>query len=87
MQAFPIIMNFLIMPVFFLSGALFPLDNLPRGIQLVSYADPLSYGVDGLRGALAGSVYFGFLTDLVVLFIVAGGILAVSSWLFRKIQV
>jgi len=87
MQAFPIIMNFLIMPIFFLSGALFPLDNLPQVIKLIAYADPLSYGVDGLRGALTQSLYFGYALDIAVLATVAATILVASSWLFRKIQV
>lgn len=87
MQAFPIIMNFLIMPIFFLSGALFPLNNLPRAIQLAAYADPLSYGVDGLRGALSGDAFFGFGLDLLVLVAVAAVILFVSTLLFRRIQI
>jgi ABC-2 type transport system permease protein len=52
MQGFGLIINFIIFPLFFLSGALFPLDNLPRFIRVLSYADPLTYGVDGLRGSM-----------------------------------
>ncbi len=51
MQGFQLIMNFLIMPIFFLSGALFPLENLPSAIYFISRIDPLTYGVDGMRGA------------------------------------
>ena len=54
MQGFQLIMNFLVMPIFFLSGALFPLDNLPTALTVATRLDPLSYGVDGLRGALIG---------------------------------
>jgi ABC-2 type transport system permease protein len=49
MQGFQLIMNFLIMPIFFLSGALFPLENLPTALTVATRLDPLSYGVDGLR--------------------------------------
>ena len=59
MQAFPIVMNFLVLPIFFLSGALFPLDTSPKALQIISAFDPLSYGVDGMRGALVGHSHFG----------------------------
>jgi len=52
MQGFQLIMNFLIMPLFFLSGALFPLSGVPGVLNVVASIDPLSYGVDGLRGAI-----------------------------------
>src|SRR3989339_20309 len=54
MQGFQLIMNFLVMPLFFLSGALFPLQGLTGPIKIVTYFDPLTYGVDGLQGALIG---------------------------------
>jgi len=86
MQAFPVITNFLIMPLFFLSGALFPLDGLPTSIRLVSYADPLSYGVDGLRAALVGTTHFGIGLDLLVLCGTTVLFLAIGSYVFSKIQ-
>jgi ABC-2 type transport system permease protein len=52
MQGFQLIMNFLVMPIFFLSGALFPLANLPTALTIATRLDPLSYGIDGLRAAL-----------------------------------
>ncbi|MGD0144383.1 MAG: ABC transporter permease, partial [Rhizomicrobium sp.] len=52
MQAFPLIMNFIVMPLFFLSGAMFPLHGLPTPLLIVATADPLSYGVDALRQLL-----------------------------------
>jgi ABC-2 type transport system permease protein len=87
MQGFQLIMNFLVMPIFFLSGALFPLANLPTALAVVTRADPLSYGIDGLRGALIGRSYFGMPTDLVVLGVVAAGLLALGARTFSRIQV
>ena len=58
LHGFQLIMNFLIMPIFFLSGALFPLENLPPAIYFISRIDPLTYGVDGLRGAITGMSTF-----------------------------
>jgi ABC-2 type transport system permease protein len=87
MQAFHLIMNFLIMPTFFLSGALFPLQNLPEAMAWVTRINPLSYGVDGIRGALISGAYFGFLTDFLVLASVALVLLGLGSYLFSKIQI
>jgi len=87
MQGFQLIMNFLVMPIFFLSGALFPLDHLPKALGAVTSADPLSYGIDGLRGTLIGRTHFGLLTDLAVLCGVAVVLLSIGSYLFSKIEV
>jgi ABC-2 type transport system permease protein len=87
MQGFQLIMNFLVMPIFFLSGALFPLDHLPRALSAITRADPLSYGIDGLRGTLIGLSHFGLLTDLAVLSLVAVVLLSVGSYLFSRIEI
>jgi ABC-2 type transport system permease protein len=85
-QGFQLIMNFLVMPIFFLSGALFPLANLPKVMDVVASIDPLSYGVDGLRGALIGNPYFGLTLDLMVLSIITVALLGAGSYLFSRIQ-
>lgn len=87
MHAFPIIMNFLIMPLFFLSGALFPLSGLPKSIALISYFDPVSYGVDGLRASLTMTSHFGIALDLIVLTGIIAIVFAIGAYLFSKIQV
>ncbi|MFH1522239.1 MAG: ABC transporter permease, partial [Patescibacteria group bacterium] len=86
MHAFPLIINFLIMPLFFLSGALFPLKNLPRAIDIVASLNPLSYGVDGIRGALVGQMHFSLTTDLIVLLIFNIVVLGIGSYSFSKIK-
>jgi ABC-2 type transport system permease protein len=87
-QAFQLIMNFLVMPMFFLSGALFPLKNVARGMRLVASIDPFAYGVDGLRAVIGGSdAQFGIRLDLTVLAILAFFLIGVSSRLFSKIQI
>jgi len=87
MQAFPLIMNFLIMPMFFLSGALFPLEGLPKGIAAVTLVNPLSYGVDSLRAVLIGSSHWGLLTDLVVLIVFLALTSIWGTYSFSKIEV
>jgi ABC-2 type transport system permease protein len=87
MQGFQMVMNFLVMPIFFLSGALFPLSNLPAALSVATCLDPLTYGIDGLRGALIGQSHFGLVTDLAVLVSVASCFLALGAWSFSRIQV
>ena len=87
MQGAQLIMNFLVLPIFFLSGALFPLDHLPKALAAITSADPLSYGIDGLRGTLIGLSHFGLLKDLWVLTAVAVALLGIGSYLFSKIEI
>lgn len=88
MQGFQLIMNFLVMPIFFLSGALFPLEGLPRVMDIIAMLDPLSYGVDGLRYSLLMSQsVFGMSTDMIVLILLAAALLGLGSRLFERIQV
>ena len=49
-EGFPIVMNFILLPMFFLSGAMFPLQNLPGWMEFLTKINPLTYGVDALRG-------------------------------------
>jgi ABC-2 type transport system permease protein len=87
MQGFQLIMNFLVMPIFFLSGALFPLAGLPTALAVATRLDPLSYGIDGLRGALIGLSHFGLAIDLAILCVVASCFLALGARAFSRIQV
>ena len=87
MQGFQLIMNFLVMPIFFLSGALFPLTNLPTALTVATRLDPLAYGIDGLRGALIGLWQIGPVTNVVVLASVGAAFLALGARAFSKIQV
>jgi ABC-2 type transport system permease protein len=85
-QGFQLVMNFLVMPMFFLSGALFPLTSVPRAIEIIATCNPLSYGVDGLRLALIGVAHFGAATDLAVLSALTAVLVVVGAYLFSKIQ-
>lgn len=87
MHGFQLIVNFLVMPIFFLSGALFPLKGLPDTIQKAASLNPLSYGVDGLRFALGGGAHFSFLFDLTVLTITSGIFLLAGSYFFERMEV
>ncbi len=86
MQSFPIIFNFLIMPLFFLSGALFSLDNIPRFLKIIAQFNPLTYGIDGIRGALTGANHFPLVLDFSVMFVLTALLLILGSYLFSKVE-
>ncbi len=87
MQGFQLVMNFMVLPIFFLSGALYPLTNLPKAMAVIVRLDPLTYGVDCLRGCLNGSWQFNLVTDLSLLSLIAAGFLAIGAYLFSRIQI
>jgi ABC-2 type transport system permease protein len=88
MQGFQLIMNFLVMPIYFLSGALFPLTGLSMPLSWITAADPLAYGIDGMRSMfLVGITRFGAPTDLAVLVIVGAIFLIVGAYRFSKIEI
>ncbi|MFZ5648058.1 MAG: ABC transporter permease [Bacillota bacterium] len=87
MEGFQVFMNFLVMPLFFLSGAMFPMRNVPGWLETLMKLDPLTYGVDALRNIMFASspardflVQFPIATDLAVVaamslvFITAGAV-------------
>jgi ABC-2 type transport system permease protein len=84
MQGFGIVMNFIIFPFFFLSGALTPLENFPWFIRALSYADPLTYGVDGLRAALIGHSSLPVAIDLAVMIGFALVMLFLGAYFFER---
>jgi ABC-2 type transport system permease protein len=86
MQGFQLIINFIVLPLFFFSSALFPVPDLPGAMRLAVRLNPLSYRVDGLRGALSDG-FACIATDFAVLGGLAAILLAIGAWLFSKIEV
>jgi len=86
MQGFQLIMNFVVMPIYFLSGALFPLTGLPSVLSFLTRIDPLSYGIDGLRSVLLGASQFEPALSLAVLGGVSLLFLALGGCPFSKIK-
>jgi ABC-2 type transport system permease protein len=86
MQGFQLIMNFVVQPVFFLSGALFPLTGVVSFLSVIAYFNPLAYGVDAVRGSLTGVTHFGLAMDFTVLVIISSIVLAIGSYLFSKVE-
>lgn len=84
MESFGLIMNFLIFPLYFLSGAMFPLDQAPYWLKAISIFDPLTYGVDALRASLLGISAFNFFLDFLVLSAFSAVMLFVGSIAFSR---
>lgn len=68
-EAFGLVMNFVVWPLFFFSGALYPISNLPSWLLVIAQINPLTYGVDLLRGAILGVQEFSALKDFSILII------------------
>lgn len=80
MESFQMIMNLMIMPMFFLSGAIFPLHNMPGWLSFLMHINPLTYGVDAMRSIIyTGLPEAGFLVQfsLVTALTVVGGLAVV----------
>jgi len=86
MQAFMAITNFLIVPLFFLSSALFPLDNVPVVMKVIAYANPLTYAVDAMRASLVNQSHFGLPVDFAVMGLLMVVLVWFSIYRFKRIQ-
>lgn len=93
MEGFQMIMNFLIMPLYFLSGAMFPIQSVPAWMASLMRLDPLTYGVDALRllvyrnadpQILAFLVRYDLKTDLLVLLLLVLALGAWGTWSFSR---
>jgi ABC-2 type transport system permease protein len=88
MQGFQLIMNFLVLPIYFLSGAMFPLNDARNVLRYITRADPLSYGIDGLRNVFGSpNVAFDPRVDLLVLIAVGSVLLVIGAYRFSKIEI
>ncbi len=85
-ESFGSIVSFLVFPLFFFSGALFPLENLPPWLTLLTYIDPVTYGVDGIRGVLLGASRFPLIINFTALSVFALAMIWVGRFTFRRMQ-
>ena len=87
LEGFQVISAFLVFPLFFLSGALFPLDErLPSWLTGLVKINPLSYTVDGVRGALLGINQYSYWADLGIITLFAAVMLIVGSVMFSRMK-
>jgi len=86
MQGFQAINQFLVFPLYFLSGALYPLQHVPTWLRIVAEFNPMSYAVDAMRDVLIGQTHFGLAKDLIVLTATVILLLGFGAYRFRKIE-
>lgn len=84
MQGFGIVINFIIFPLFFLSGALYPIENFPTAVRYISYIDPLTYGVDGLRASLLHVSSFSIVFNFLILGAFSLVMILLGAYFFEK---
>lgn len=78
---FPIISNAVLLPMFFLSGALYPLADAPHWLKILAHFDPMAYAVDLMRGAVLDATFFPVWLSLAVL----AGFITVLTWLATRV--
>jgi ABC-2 type transport system permease protein len=83
-HGFSTVINFIAFPLFLLSGALFPIANLPAPIRILSYFDPLTYGVDALRGVLIGYCEFSIFHNVCILLTLSVMMICISGYFFKR---
>lgn len=86
-ESFSAIMNFIVMPMFFLSGAMYPVNKLPYILKAVTRANPLTYGIDALKHTIFknnGITDFSLITDLSFLIISSVVFVTIAGILFEK---
>jgi ABC-2 type transport system permease protein len=88
MEGFQMVMNFLVMPLFVLSGAMFPINRLPDWLSFLTRIDPLTYGVDGLRGLMLGPsvAQFSLMLDFGVLVVFGAAMISLAVFLFNRAE-
>jgi len=87
MESFSAIMNFIVMPMFFLSGAMYPVKNLPDILKWVSKINPLTFGIDALKHAILGNTMifdFPLYVDLSVLIILSFIFVILAGFMFER---
>jgi ABC-2 type transport system permease protein len=86
LEGFQLIVSFVVFPLFFLSGALFPLQNLPGWLSFLTTINPVTYAVDALRNAMMLSSRHTFGIDIVILFASTLALALLGTLSFRKMK-
>lgn len=88
-EGFQIVSSFLVFPMFFLSGAMYTLDGLPGWLDVATKLNPLTYGVDALRGLLLEhpeAQHFPLMTSFLVLAGFTVAMMIVGAWSFNRMK-
>ncbi|VVB85292.1 ABC-2 type transporter [uncultured archaeon] len=83
-EGFGLVINFVMWPMFFFSNALFTLVNIPAWLTTLTYINPMTYGVDAVRGIILGINHFPFYLDISVMLIFSAIMMVLGVLSFRK---
>jgi len=86
MEGFHAIVGILMLPLIFLSGAIYPIDAMPEWMRIIAYANPMTYAVDGARLYLVGTSKFPILIDWVILVLIDIVLLGVAMIAFERVK-
>ncbi len=87
-EAFGLINSMVNFPLFFLSGALFPISNLPPWLEFFTRINPITYGVDAVRSLLLNTPpTFSYVLDMAVLIAFAVIMFSIGAYAFRRMKV
>jgi len=86
LEGFQMIVSFVVFPLFFLSGALFPIDNLPQWLSILTTIDPVTYAVDALRNIILGEGSHALGLDLIILSSYTCVLGALGTYSFRRMK-
>jgi ABC-2 type transport system permease protein len=86
-HGFQLIVNFFVFPIFFLSGAIFPVSEFPGIVETIARLSPFTYGVDLVRFSMVNLSLFDPLVDVIVIFLYLFLMLSIASYLFSRTEV
>ncbi len=86
LEGFQMIVSFVVFPLFFLSGALFPIEKLPPWLLILTSIDPVTYGVNAMRTALLGIGSTSFAFDIVLVLVSAISLGAIGIYSFKRMK-
>jgi ABC-2 type transport system permease protein len=85
-EGFGLISSFVIYPLFLLSGALYPLDQLPPWLKVLTHIDPATYAVDALRHVILGASSMPVTFDIFIILVFDVVLIVVGSWAFNRMK-
>ncbi|MEI6296523.1 MAG: ABC transporter permease [bacterium] len=85
-EGFGPVSSFVVYPLFLLSGALYPITNLPQWMKILTSLDPATYAVDGIRNIILGISSSSFILNFSVLAIFNIVVIAIGAWSFNRMK-
>jgi ABC-2 type transport system permease protein len=86
-ESFSVIMNFIVMPMFFLSGAMYPVNKLPEILKIISRLNPFTYGIDALKHTILKNAQvfdFSIARDISILLVASTVFVVFAGLLFER---